>query len=180
GESDPLALAARKAAAALPGRGVVTLGQSRNDLVHLRGPRGFLHLLVARSRSPDADVLPDRDVEEKGLLEDDADLRSQRLLGDLPKGEPVEPHPPALRIVEAENETEHRALAGATRADERHALARAEGQGDAVDARGPISVGERHVVEGDGVAERADGHGAGRVGHAGSLREEVLDPPEPP
>ena len=61
-----------------------------------------------------------------------------------------------LRIVEAQQQLEHRGLAGARRADHRHRLARRDAEVEASSAGelGPRRIAERHLLEAHGASRR--------------------------
>ena len=60
---------------------------------------------------------PDGVVEEHCVLWHDADLSADRALGEPLDVLPVDEDLPALDVVEAEEEADHRALSGASRTD---------------------------------------------------------------
>ena len=76
-----------------------------------------------------ADVLERRAVEHRRLLPDHADLRPQRVLGQVADVDAVEQDAAALDLVEAQQQRDGGGLAGAGAADQRDPLAGADVQG---------------------------------------------------
>ena len=77
-DRNALSLSTRQPAAALADHRVVPAGQGDDEVVQLRGTSRGFDLGVARARLPERDVLRDRRVEQKRLLEHDAELPAQR------------------------------------------------------------------------------------------------------
>ena len=82
-----------------------------------------------------ADVVVGRAVEHRRLLPDRADLRAQRVLGQVADVGAVEQDAPALDLVEPQEQRDRGGLAGAGAADQRHPLAGADVEGEAVERR---------------------------------------------
>jgi hypothetical protein len=80
--------------------------------------RGRLDLLVARVGAREAQVLAHRRVEQVGLLRDHADRRGKRLEARIAHVDPVDRHPPGLRLIQPRNEVAERRLARAGLADD--------------------------------------------------------------
>ena len=91
-DAQPLALAARQAAAGLGDLGVVALRQPRDELVRVRRARRLLDLLVGGVEPPVAQVVGDRAREEHRILQHDRDLLAQRSHAVLPHVDAVDRH----------------------------------------------------------------------------------------
>jgi hypothetical protein len=154
-----LALAARQARASLAQDGVVALGQPRDEVVRVGGLRRRDDLVHRRVELAVANVVGDRAREQQRLLEDHADLVAQRLELEVADVVPVDRDPAALGVVEADEHADEGRLAGARRADDRHALAGPDGERDVVQRVVAALVGEVHVLERDGAARAPDRHG---------------------
>src|SRR5215211_9378990 len=76
-EGDQLALAERETPAALGHLGVVPVLELGDELVGADGARRGAHLLFARVRAAEQDVLADGAREKEALLRDDAELAPQ-------------------------------------------------------------------------------------------------------
>ena len=76
GDRDALALAARQLHAALADDRVVLLLEPLDELVGVRDAADFADLFERRVRTAVADVLGDRAVEQKVVLQHDAELRA--------------------------------------------------------------------------------------------------------
>src|SRR4029453_13002533 len=74
GDGDALPLAAGELYPALADDRLVALFELLGELVHAGQAAGPQHLLLARLRPREGDVLADRAVEEERVLEDDAEL----------------------------------------------------------------------------------------------------------
>src|SRR5205085_7265808 len=100
--------------------GLVTFGQLADEAVCVRGPGGHLDLLGRVSLGGTVgDIMAHRVVEEHRILADDAGERAERFERDLAGVDAVEEDAAAVRLVEARDEVDERALAGAARANER-------------------------------------------------------------
>ena len=127
--------------------------------MRLGAPRRLVHLRLAGVGPAVADVVERRAVEHRRLLPDRADLGAQRVLGQVADVDAVEQDAPALDLVEPEQQRDRRGLAGAGAADQRHPLAGADVQGEAVERRRRAAVAEADVLEVDRAAgpRRGDG-----------------------
>ena len=96
-----LLLAAGEAVAALADLRVITVGQARDQLVYLCRASCVFDLLVRRLRACEAQVLPDRGVEEVRLLGDQPDAGRQRAEGDIAHVDTVDLDRAALRLIQA-------------------------------------------------------------------------------
>src|SRR4051812_32544740 len=74
GDGDALALAYRKKPSPLAYNRVISLWETADEVVSVGRPGGRLDLGVGCSRPAIGDVGPDRIVEQKGVLQHDADL----------------------------------------------------------------------------------------------------------
>src|SRR5262249_23691389 len=98
-----------------------------------------------------ADVLGDRVVEKGNVLRHEGDARPQKPRLDRRYGNTIHRNASALWIVEAQDETKNRALAGARGADDGDRLSPLDVEADAIEG-GRIRasrVGEPHMLEGD-------------------------------
>jgi hypothetical protein len=102
------------------------------------------------------DVFGGRQVVAHEVLEDDPDVRAQRLQVVLAKVVAVEKDPPLVRVIEPREQLHERRLAGAVLAHEGQDLTRAERERQV--AHGPAvrpGVAEAHVLERE---PQPDGH----------------------
>ena len=121
---DALALAARQAHAALAEVGVVALGQGADEVVREGGLGGGDHLVVAGARAGRSGCSPARWSRRSrcpaarcrcaGAASASASVAHRHA---------VDRHAALLRVVEAQQQLQHGALAGAAGADQRHRLA---------------------------------------------------------
>jgi hypothetical protein len=86
------------------------------------------HVGVAGVRAAVEDVVAHRAVQQRGVLRDHADLRAQAVLRDAGDVLAVDQDAALLQVVEAQQQVDQRALAGARAADQADLLARADGQ----------------------------------------------------
>src|SRR5699024_160591 len=127
--------------------GVVALGQLAHEVVDVGGAGGFEDLLVGRVQAAVADVLPDRALEQPGVLQHHAGARAQLVAGEVADVDAVDGDAAAVQLVEAHHQVHQGGLAGAGGADDRH---RVPGVGDErqVADQLPVGcVGEAHVLE---------------------------------
>ena len=157
---DALPLAAAECEPALPDDGLVALGERRDEVVGLRGPRRRAHLLVGRLGLAEADVLGNRRTEQERVLVHDADVAAQ--VGELQVAHvlAVDEHRAAAGVVEARHEVGERGLAAPRVADERDRLAGRDLEAHASQYR-PVDVAEPDVVEGDRARGACDLDSAG-------------------
>src|SRR5207244_3137231 len=93
-------------------------------------------------------VVEDRCAEQLvvAVLKDDADLRRQPASACRVRGvEAREPYHARLYRQHAGGAQEQRRLTGAVGTDQADALARGDGQGNALESHGPVRVGERQL-----------------------------------
>ena len=104
---------------------------------------------LARIRPAVADVLADRAAEQEHVLADIGGLLAQRAARGRRDVLPVDGDRPAVRLVEPQDEVEHRGLAAAGRADQRRHLAGLGDERHAAQHRLARPIGELHVAEFD-------------------------------
>ena len=95
------------------------------------------------------DVFGDGPVEEEGVLHNGGDVLPQGLDGDVPDVLPVDADGAGLRLVEAGDELGDGGLADAGRADEGDHLTGLRAEGNVLQHRHALHVGEADVIEGD-------------------------------
>ena len=123
-DAEPLALAARQAAAGFGDLGVVAIRQARDELVRVRALAAPADFLVGRVEPAVAEVVGDRAA--RTAPDPAARSRCARaatasvVLADV---DAVDQHAARRRVVEARNQADERRLAGAGQADERDHLA---------------------------------------------------------
>src|SRR5690606_22070318 len=100
---------------ALADGGLVAVGEGRYEVVSVGVHGGRDDLVVAGVRAPVTDVLGHAAGEQQRLLRDDAYVRAQLLEVELPQVDPVQCHASSCRVMEARDEADQRALAGAAR-----------------------------------------------------------------
>lgn len=149
GDGEALLLSAGKFAAFVADDGFVALRLGENEIVGVGLAGGFFDLFACGVGASEKDVVVDGVVEKKGVLRDDADMPAQGIERDAAEIASVEAHGTAVRIVEAQNQREHGALAGSARADEGDALSGFDLQRDIVQCRHIVPVREADAVEFD-------------------------------
>ena len=155
GNADALALPAGKRQAALADRRVVAVGHLRDEVVRVGHLRRFDDLRRRRFRPSIGDVVADRAGEEDGILQDEANLRTQQVklqVGDI---HAIDPHTPQRRIVKARDEAQHGGLPAAGWAADSDALAGFDGEVDVAQHGGFRIVGEGHMLQHDLALEPA-------------------------
>jgi hypothetical protein len=176
-DRDALLLAAGEAIAALPHHGVVAVLEAGDHMVDVGRRARRDELLVGRVGLGIDEVLPDRGVEQVGLLRHDPDLVDDRLLREVAHVGAVEEHRPLRRLVEPRREVEDRRLARAGGAHEGHVLARLGGERDPLQgvARGGrrIGVAEPHVAELQPAARAGGFHRGARIRRVLDLGHQV-------
>ena len=88
-------------------------------------------------------------VSPAAMARDHADVAPEPVLGEVADVGPVEGDPPALDLVEPEQQRHRRGLARPRPADQRHPLARGDAEVEMRQRGGPGAIGEGHVLEGD-------------------------------
>jgi hypothetical protein len=167
GDRDALALAARQARAALAQEGVVALGQLADELVRGRGLRGRLDLRIGGAGPAVADVLA-RGRAEQHVSCGTRPMRRRTSSGGRAMSTPSTRIAAGIRVVEAQQQLEGRALAGAGRADEGDRLARPIIERE---ARQRGCIRPRRVAEADTCSKLdAAAAGCGSAPAAGGMR----------
>ena len=110
------------------------------------------------------DVVRDAAAEQPGVLQHHPGLRPQLVAGHVARYRPVERDAPAVDLVEAHQEVDQGRLSGARRADDRHGLARLDGQRQVLDQRHIRRVPEADIVELHPAANLRGHRRLGRVG----------------
>src|SRR5258706_11328165 len=139
--------------------------------------RRLLHLFVGGALLAEPDVFSDRHVEQHVLLEHHRHALAQRLTRYLPDIDTIDGYAPFIRGVEAKDQIEQRALAGAARADDGNGLANLELETEVVENRRFAAfILERDAVEGDIVGDTRQVRRTGPVvGAAGRFVEQFLN-----
>ena len=111
--ADPLLFADTQAHAAFAHFGVTALRQVGDELIAVGGPAGGHDLRFAGARLPVEQVLAYGSVEEKRLLRDDSNLRTQRFERELPDVSSVDGDAAPVRFVECREQVDEGRLASA-------------------------------------------------------------------
>jgi len=127
-DRDTLPLPARELHAAFTHVGVVAatalrVRQAEDELVRFGAPGRGDHPFVGGVRTAVDDVVAHRAVQQRRVLRNHADLRPETRLRDSGDVLAVDQDPPALDVVEAQQQVDNRALAGAGAPDEADLLA---------------------------------------------------------
>ncbi len=122
-DGDALALTAGQRHAALADLRVVALRQAADELGRRRHVGGALDIGIRRAGPPEADILAHGSREDRGILRHQRDARAQGRRIGVGDRNAVETDKARGRIVEAQDQMEDRALAGARRTDDRDLLA---------------------------------------------------------
>ena len=149
GDGDALLLAAGKLQPPLADHRLIAFWQAGDEAMDRRALRRRLDLVLRGALAAIADIVADRVVEQHRVLRNDAKRGTQALLRDLRNVLPVDRDPPALRLVEAEEQARERGLASTRRPDDRGGRARAHFQVDPLQDLAPRLIGEMHVLEAD-------------------------------
>ena len=156
-DREPLPLPAGQAHAALAEIAGVPLRQLRDEFGGEGGLARGAHLGFPGVRSSVADVFEDARREDDGILRHDREAGAHVPRIRVAHVDAVDAHRARLRIVEAQQQLEHRRLARARRADQRDVLAGGHLEREVVERRGvgPRGIAEAHAVEGDASPARA-------------------------
>ena len=151
-----LALTARQRDAALADRRVETVRHCGDEAGGVRKLRGMRDFGVGCVETAEADIVAHRGREHHAVLRDERDARAQVRRVEVGQNHAVERDPPGRWIVEAQQQMEYRALAGAGRSDNRDFLALPDLERDAIQGRmlEPRRIGEVDVAESDFAARR--------------------------
>ena len=156
GDGDTLALAAGERDAALADAGVVAVAELGDEVMGVGGPGGGDNLGLGRVLASVADVVRDGAGEEDAVLHDNADLPAERL--DVVGGDGLVVDEDVARagIVEAGEEGDDGAFAGAAGADQGDHFARLDGKADVVEDGLADAVAEGDVAEFDLAADAGE------------------------
>jgi hypothetical protein len=146
----------RQRHAALAHQRLVALRLAQDEVVRLGEPGRLLELGLRRVRLADAQIVGDRAVEHRAVLEHHADVAAQRLELDVAVVDAVDADDAGLRIPHAVQQRQRRALAGAGRADESHLGSGRHLQREMHQRRTSAVVGEIDIVELDVAPGAAD------------------------
>ena len=149
-DGEPLALAAGQAQPALADLGSVALRQAQDELLDVRGARRGQRFVLAGVRAAVEDVVEHRAGEDHRLLRHDRDAPAQVVEAQPARtSTPSMPDRAVVDVVEALQQLEHGALAGARRADQRHRLARFDREREFVEHAllRPRRIGEADAIE---------------------------------
>src|ERR1700693_2442909 len=125
-DGDALPLPAGEARAALTQEGLVSIRQRAQKLIGCRGARGRLDLRIARPRTTVGDVLARAGAEQHRILWYEPDLLAQVRRFELHDISIIDADRATYRIIEAQQQLEAGALAGAGRTHDRDILAAAD------------------------------------------------------
>ena len=120
--TDALALADTEVPAPLANLAGKPVRHAGDEIVGLRTLRRLDDFIFRGFRTAVGDILPHRRREEESVLQDHADIATQRFLGHILQVAVIDQDIPARRIVKPGNQTEERALTGSGPADNGHAL----------------------------------------------------------
>ena len=130
--------------------------------------RGLLDLLIRGALLAEANVFPNRHVEQHVFLEHHGHAAAQGFAGHPADIDAVDGDASFIRDIEAQDQIEQRALAGTAGADDGDALADIELEAEIVEHRRLAAfVLEGHAIEGDIVGD------ARQVGRAGTIGARV-------
>ena len=161
GDGHALLLAAGERHAALADHGVIALREAGNVPVHAGGDGGGADLRVARAA--DADVLLHRAGEQERLLQHNADVLAHIARGHIGNIHAADGDSALRGRVQAAEQKQQAALAGAGAAENAEALPGGHGEADVLEhVRTVLAVAEADVFKGDVPVHRRFG-GVGRV-----------------
>ena len=151
GDGQTLALTAGKGAPAFAYPLVEALGQSLDETARLGGVGRFGDLVQGRVLAAETDIVYGAAGEQGRVLGDQGEPRAHLARIGVADIDPVNSDKAAGRIIEAQQQAKHGALAGARRSHQRHGLAGPDGQGKALQSRKirPAGIGEGHIGEAD-------------------------------
>src|SRR6266852_8197215 len=181
GEINELALTDGERGAAFVDAGADAFRERFDEIGEADFADGSFDGVAVDAGGAEADVGFDGAGEEKGILEDDAELAAQVLEIDFADVDAVEQDLAALNVVEAEKERDERGLAGAGVADDGESLAGLDAERDV--AEDPIvfagigngAIAEPDVAKFDFAARIFEVNGVGRRRNVGGLIEELED-----
>jgi hypothetical protein len=132
GQRELLRLRGRERVAAGPDHRVEALGEQVHPLERVDGGERVAEALVGGVRAREPEVLCERADEDVLLLGHERDLLAQRVERQVDEPDAADVDATHARRVDAGEQPAERRLAGARRADDRHALARLEVEVDPV------------------------------------------------
>ncbi len=130
GERDALALSARKGHTAFPDDGVVALIEAKNKFMRLCRDGCGNHFISGRAWLAEGDIVTQRAREQKDVLLDDGDLRTQRSQIPLAHVDPIYQHLTRSHIVGAVDQLDERSLARARLPDNGDSLSLLDFEGN--------------------------------------------------
>src|SRR6185436_19376774 len=125
------------------------VGEVGDEFIGMGAHRGADDLFGFRIRLAIANVVPDRAVEQGGVLGHHADLGAQALLGDLGDILAVNDNAARFEVVEPKKQADERRLPGAGATDEADLLARLQGKRQILDNAALVAIAVLAVVESD-------------------------------
>ncbi len=124
-----LALASAELGSSFSDDGIVRLRQARNKIFCHRVSRGFLNFFERRIGTAIPEVIHDGSVEQECLLGNDADLRPERLDGEIANVLTVDADGPRRYFLKPRNEIGKRRFARSTWANQRYDFASLHARG---------------------------------------------------
>src|SRR5271165_6319411 len=168
-----LALASGELDAALADDGVIGVGKALGEFVDARNAAGGEKLLFGRGGIGEEHVVTDRSIEEKRLLQDDAELPAIVIKTHGGKIDAVDEDGALVGLVEGADEADDGRLARPRRADERGHGSGARLEGNAVQHGLVRLVGKLDLIEGDVAVNFAECVGARGICEFVTLGEDL-------
>ena len=128
---------------------VVAVWQCADEVIRMRFLGGLDDLRIGRAGSAIRDVLADGAVEQPGVLEHHAEVAPEILSCDVAGIDAIERDSTLVDVIEPHQQIHDGGLAGTSRTDDRHRLARLDTDVHVIDEGLVGQVAERHVVEHD-------------------------------
>ena len=155
-QNEPLALATRESAPALPDEGIESFRHRRDDRVRARHLQHAPDLVVGRIRLRPLQVAPDAQIEQEIFLWNIGDAPPPRRQPGARQALPVDCDASAIGHLQAQQQVGERALAGARSADDRHHQAGGDVEVEAVQHVRPalLVVTEANAGQSDVIAKR--------------------------
>ena len=135
GDGDALALATGETHTSLTEKGAVTIRQTRDEFIGQCSARGGDHFRIAGSGAAIANIFHRVAGENHRVLRDDGAHAAQIVERQLANVDAVERDASAAAVVKAQQQLEHRGLAGAGWADQRDGLAAGDVEREAIECR---------------------------------------------
>ena len=146
GDADTLALTTRESSATIADVRIESVFALRNEVVGVGYLRGLLYLLLSGIVHAKRDVVPERVVEEDGLLIHVAYQLTQVVYAQILHVDAVNQHLALLHIVVAWNEVYHRRLSAAALTYQRNGLSLGNHQVDVLQ-HPLLSISEAYVLK---------------------------------